>query len=73
MQMRSTDEIIEALGGPKVLAQRLGYQTHHAVSNWRTRGIAWHRRYQVAEMLREAGMEPPPGFLGVKDERKAGQ
>lgn len=63
IRLRTTDEIIDALGGPTVLAKRLGLRSHSVVSNWRERGVAWPHRQTVAELLRESRMEPPESFL----------
>ena len=57
------EQLIEKLGGNRVLAETLGV-TPNAVSNWRTRGIPWKVRPVIARMAAERGLALPEDFWG---------
>ncbi len=54
-------DIIEALGGPKALAEVLA-TSPNAVFNWRKRGIPWHQRHVIARIAAERGVPLPETF-----------
>ena len=60
-----TDNLIDALGGYKALAQELGV-TQNAESNWRSpdRVFPWSKRPVIARMAAERGVALPSDFWG---------
>lgn len=60
-------ELIEALGGAKVLSdtirRRTGkHITRQAVTLWKTRGIAWKHRQLIARIAGESNVAIPANF-----------
>jgi len=54
----SDQELIDALGGPLAVVQRLGLPRYYGltrVCNWRARGIPFKIRLQYLAMWKEAG------------------
>lgn len=57
------EQLIDDLGGNTALAKALNL-TPNAVSNWRTRGIPWKLRPQIARMANEKAVPLPSDFWG---------
>lgn len=57
------DDIIDALGGPKKVADELGGLLPQRVANWKTRGIPWRMRHRLARLAERRGIKLPKGFL----------
>lgn len=57
------EQLIDDLGGNTALAKAFKL-TPNAVSNWRTRGIPWKLRPQIARMANEKAVPLPSGFWG---------
>jgi len=57
------NQIIDALGGTKALAEALGVSAN-VVGNWRLpdRGIPWKRRHAIARLAAERGVRLPDDF-----------
>jgi len=60
--------LIDALGGGTKLAKALGEMAgesldREAVYKWKTAGVPWKWRFQVAALAKEAGKPLPEGFL----------
>lgn len=60
------ENIIEALGGNKAVADALGVAPN-VVANWRLEGrdIPWKRRHAIAELARARGVDLPGDFFGA--------
>lgn len=56
---------IDKLGGPTTVSQALGLGSSQRVSNWRTRGVSWVYRNDVAALANRQGVNIPKGFLNV--------
>lgn len=53
----TADQLIEKLGGSKIVADALGIQTN-VVGNWRARGIATWAVGRIALLCEERGIDP---------------
>lgn len=58
-------EIIEALGDSGKVADALGLK-QNTVSNWKERGISWHKRAYVRELARKKRIALPSDFMLIK-------
>lgn len=55
--------LIDALGGPKAVADALQFKTPNRVHNWREREIAWRYRPKIAALAKRQKVDLPEGFL----------
>lgn len=62
MRAMTHNELIEALGDTKAVADNLG-QLESTVSNWKVRGIPWRWRNRLAKIARRKQIPLPEGFF----------
>lgn len=58
--------IIAALGGPHVVARRLGLKDPRVVWNWRHRGFPPDSYWAMAQLLQARRMQAPPELWGMR-------
>jgi hypothetical protein len=64
--LTSVDAVIDALGGPTVVAALLGYPAPNRVSNWRARNSLPSDKYLVMlAALNARGKTAPPSLWGI--------
>jgi hypothetical protein len=64
-RITTADQLVDALGGTRALAQRFGY-ADCTVSGWRVRGFPLHHRAALRRLAREARIAADPALFEIR-------